>query len=540
MSVRRSNILLIIVTVIAVNLAWPYLKNFYYVVTPFENKKERNVAKLEEVLRRIDAVYVDEVNWEESIQGAIKGTLNSLDPHSVYIPKREAEINEENFQGRYQGIGIQFDVIEGYITVISVIPGSPSEEVGLLAGDRIITIEGKSAYNISTADVPKKLKGPKGTTVTITVSRVGVEEQIEFKIKRDEIPIFTIHTYFMADDSIGYVWMNRFASNTADELETALIELERQGMKRLLLDLRDNGGGFLNQAVQVAGKFISGHKLIVYTQGRDSNSETQFYSDDFGSSINRNIPLVILINENSASASEIVAGAVQDYDRGLIVGKNSFGKGLVQNEFELNDGSRLRLTVSKYYTPSGRLIQRPYKNQSREEYYYNGTHSIDSTYSDSLLADSLSDHPVYYTEAGRKVLGGGGITPDIEIEYEVQTSETQLVQQLFRKRIFFEVATQFVNRNPKWKNRFVKFMKEEVVSDYWLDRLVSIAREREISIGRSILISEKSFFKNRIKAEIARNLWGMSKYYQVILQSDSQYIKALEYFDQIEQHLSSS
>ena len=533
MAAKKTNILWIIVIVVVLNLAWPYLELAYYHIFPSGSEFKRNLAKYEEVIQYIDKFYVDSVSYDKLTREAIKGALNTLDPHSVYISKEQAQANEEQFNGRYQGIGIQFDIIDGYITVIAVIPASPSEKAGLMAGDRIIKIEGKSAYKITMADVPRKLKGPKGTSVKITVSRPGIEEPFEVTLIRDEIPIFTVNTYFMANDSTGYVWLNRFAHTTSKELEHALIKLEQQGMKQLLLDLRDNGGGLLQQAVEVSGKFIGGHKLIVYTKGRLSRFDNEYYSDDFGISIDRKYPLIVLINQNSASASEIVAGAIQDYDRGLIVGETSFGKGLVQNEFILNDGSRLRMTVSKYYTPSGRLIQRPYKDISKEEYY----HEIEEP--DSLRRDSLQayqgkdNRPLYYTQGGRKVYGGGGITPDTVVTYKLSSKSPEMIRDFYRERVFFETATRLVQKNEQWKTDFNRFFRKTRPTRSWMKELYQTAKERGVQFKEQDFWQDRRFLQNRLKAEMARIIWGTEKFYQVLLQIDNQFRTAIDLFPQV-------
>lgn len=511
-------------------VAWQY-DGYLFADGDEISAKKQNVQKINEVLGYVQNYYVDDVDWNKSMNGAIKGMLETLDPHSVYFTAEEARQNEENFQGRYEGIGIHYDVIESYLTVISVIPGSPSEEAGLMAGDRIIMIDNVSAYGINSTEVPAKLKGPKGTPVKVTVAREGFDEPIEFTLIRDEIPIFTVNTYFMADEITGYIWLNRFASTTADEVETALITLEKQGMKRLLLDLRGNGGGYLRQAVEIVGKFIDGHDLVVYTKGRLPRYDEEYFTDDFGSSIKREYPLVILIDHGSASASEIVAGAIQDYDRGLIVGTNSFGKGLVQNEFVLNDDSKLRLTVSKYYTPSGRLIQRPYKDKNIGEYYTDLNYDderLDST--KSVTDDSVKERPVYTTKGGRSVFGGGGITPDTIVVYKSYSKSPKMTQKFLQKRIFFEVAAHFANHNTHWKDRYADFLKDFKVDPDLLLALRSAAEKKNIKFSGDEFQNDEEFLKIRLKAEIARTYWGVSSYWQVFSQYDNQFQTAVKLF----------
>lgn len=525
---NKKNIIIIILVVIIANLLISDFSAIFYRFWPDAEGKAKNRAKFDEVIKYIDKLYVDDTDWRHTFEGAIKGALDSLDPHSVYFTVEEAQVNEENFHGKYQGIGIQFDIIEGYITVITVIPGSPSEKVGLAPGDKITKINGISAINISNADVPKKLKGPKGSEVKVTITRPGFEKPFDVTIIRDEIPIATLRTWFMLDDSTGYIWIDRFAQTTAGELEHALILLEKEGMHRLLLDLRDNGGGLLSQAVEVAAKFIEGHKKIVYTKGRVSGYANDHYSDDYSKSMTRDYPLIVLINGGSASASEIVAGAIQDYDRGLIIGENSFGKGLVQNEFVLNDNSRLRLTVSKYYTPSGRLIQKSYKGKSLDAYY--NDQKPDSLSTENAKEDSAAVADVYYTMGGRKVFGGGGIKPDKKIEYIGGLNHPETIHPLMRNRVFFETAGTLVLRNPEWKKSYSHFMKIFRVRPFILQELYKQAKRKGLDFSDINYNADSKYINLRIKAEIARNIWGMDKYYQVLLQNDNQVIGAVKEF----------
>ena len=529
MSARQRNYIYLIISIIAISFIASYFDAQVLSLNSDRQSKQKNIDKFNEVIHYIDNVYVEDVNWETSTEGAINGLLETLDPHSVYITQNNAVIIEENFDGKYQGIGIHYDVLDGYLTVISVIPGSPSEEVGLLAGDRIIKIDGESAYKINMADVPKKLKGPAGTSVNVTIKRNGASDTFDVTIIRGEIPIFTLNTYFMADEHTGYVWINRFARTTSSELEDALLELKEQGANRFILDLRGNGGGLLKEAVKVVAQFISGHKKVVYTRGRFARYNEEFYTDNYNVSKVYDYPLIVLLDGGSASASEIVAGALQDYDRALIVGTNSFGKGLVQNEFQLDDQSRIRLTVSKYYTPSGRLIQKPYKNKDIEQ-YYNGSADEDAD-QDSLLVDSLESHPIYFTQSGRKVFGGGGIRPDYEVEFTSISKADTITRQFLQKRIFFELASELVPKNPDWAEDFKTFKQTFSTNSRILNQLKSIAHAKNINFDDIDLSIDKTYLDNRIKAEIARNIWGMNRYYEILLEYDNQFQESLKYFD---------
>lgn len=498
-------------------------------ISDFSGNDSQQIKKLQEVLSIAGDYYVDKIDWKKTITAGIDGLLSSLDPHTVYIPKKDAEHNDENFDGKYQGIGIQYDVIDGDINVISVISGSPADKVGLMAGDIIKKVDGKNIHGIKVGDVPSKLKGPKGSKVHVSVLRSGVKGLVEIDIIRGEVPIFTVNTFFMLDDSTGYVWLNRFASTTADELENALISMEKKGMKQLILDLRNNGGGYLRQAVQVVGKFVSGHKKVVYTKGRLSEFDNTYYTDEFGQSIDRDYPLIILINHSSASASEIVSGALQDYDRALIVGTRSFGKGLVQNEFTLDDSSRLRITVSKYYTPSGRLIQRPYKNKSIDSYYN------DAYEPDSARADSQEHGDVFYTTSGRKVYGGGGIRPDVEQAFTSVADNKKLIQRLFAKRIFFEDANRIAHNQAALYKNIQSFLKNFTDRKKYVRTLMAMARLKGISLPSKLSVKDKMYIFNRLRAEIARNLWGQKAYWQAILQYDNQLKVAQSSFEQARQ-----
>jgi len=502
--------------------------------SPIDGVNEsQNLEKFNEIVKYVSTFYVDDVQWNNAMKGAIEGFLSELDPHSVYISPKEAQLNEESFEGRYEGIGIHFDVIDDYLTVITPIPGSPSEKLGLMPGDKIIGINGESAIGISMAEVPKKLKGPKGTSVDITVAREGISDPLDFTIVRDNIPIFTITTSFVTEDSSGYIALGRFAKITENEMTETLEKLSELGMKRLVLDLRWNAGGFLDQAVKISSLFIEGHKKIVYTEGRLSDFDEEFFTDTFDHRRSYDIPLIVIINNASASASEIVAGAIQDYDRGLIVGTTSFGKGLVQREFPLNDDSRLRLTISKYYTPSGRLIQRPYKGKEIDQYY--------STVMDSMhgetAADTSEEKPIYHTSAGRIVFGGGGITPDVIVKYASGDKSPQLTQKFYQKRLFFEIAASYAKTHKNLKESFSKYLNSFEVKTILLNDLENLAGQKEIEFSKSEFYKNRQYFKTRIKAEIARTIWGNEKYFQVSLLYDNQYNKAVGLFYKLEELL---
>jgi len=526
---RKYQIILVIMSIVVVAYFGFKVDN-YLLATEEKNVKVENQQKFLQTLNYISSFYVDDVDWDKSFQGAIDGFLSNLDPHSIYLSQSEVEISDENNTGKYQGIGIQFDILDGYLTVIAPISGSPSEKLGLMAGDKIIKINNENAVGLTTAEVQKLLKGEKGTSVDITILRKGVDEELAFTIIRDEIPINTVFTYFLNEDKTGYIFLTRFSKTTEEEIEQALQNLEERGMDKLILDLRWNPGGFLDQAVRLVGKFIDGHKRVVYTRGRLSQFDEDYYTDSFGQGVVRNYPIIVLINHASASASEIVAGAIQDYDRGLIVGKTSFGKGLVQREFPLPDDSRLRLTISKYYTPSGRLIQRPYENTSLVDYY---TANPDSIYEESS-EDSISQNE-FHTSNGRNVYGGGGIKPDVSEEYTSNSKSQKLTQQLHQHRIFFEVAAEYAKDNSYLSENFDKFLSGYKTSNNLLEKVKKAAKEKQIEIKDKDFTDDLNYIKIRLKAELARSLWDNTKYYQVIMVNDNQYQKALSLFPEVQE-----
>ena len=486
-----------------------------------ESDLNLQLRKFNFLLYKIREDYVEEPDINDLLDGAIIGMLEALDPHSIYIPAQEQTRLTERFRGDFEGIGISFVIQNKILTVISPIPGTPADRLGIRAGDKIVEIEGESAYGITNEQVFDKLRGPKGTTVNVTIAREGLDERLEFAIVRDKIPIHSVETSFMIDDKTGYVLLNQFTSNTTPELEEAFDALKAQGMTRLIFDLRGNSGGYLDQAVRVADMFIPGGEKIVYTRGREEYSEKAYYSSDEATL--SDIDLIILINHGSASASEIVAGAVQDLDRGLVAGTRSFGKGLVQTPVSLGDGSLVRLTTARYYTPSGRLIQRPYDDNKTE--YYREAYSDDTT---SVESDSTRE--VFLTKGKRKVFGGGGIEPDIQLESEYFTP---FGAKLLNHRLFFEFATGYSAKHPELSSDFADFLKNFELSDDMMTEFLELVKSKDIDIDEDDYAKDKSFIKTIVKAEIAQNLFNNRQYYyQVRIQGDGQITKAMEYFDE--------
>ncbi len=502
----------IIFFVLVFNFSYPFLFS--------ADNAYQQMARFMEVYKIVRSYYVEEVDTEKLMTGAIQGMLEQLDPHSVYIEPDKLKELTEQFEGIYQGIGIEFIVQNKVITVVSPIAGSPSEALGIMPGDQIFKIEGKSAYGITEAEVQQKLKGRKGTKVTVTIRRPGLSDPFDITITRDEIPIYSVMANFLIKDKIGYIYVGRFAQKTVDEFDKAVKELDLQGMDALLLDLRGNTGGYLDQAFKLTDRFIDGNKKIVYTKGRIPNSDTEFFATD--AVTHRKIPLIILIDQGSASASEIVAGAIQDWDRGLIVGETSFGKGLVQTQVPLKDGSALRITTARYYTPSGRLIQRSYENGLMDYYA--------SIYEDENLEErekDTKDKPVFYTSSGRKVYGGGGITPDIKIK---QGTITKLTTEIIFKRLFFEFGSKFASTHSGLKTDFKAFKDHFEVDKLILHDFKQFVEAKDMGVSDKDFNQDLDLIKLMIKAEIARNLWGSHQYYQIRVSGDPMVIKALQYF----------
>ncbi|MBN1542456.1 S41 family peptidase [candidate division KSB1 bacterium] len=469
-----------------------------------------------EAFSYVKQYYVESVESEKLISGAIQGMLSELDPHSVYIPKKEVEKVTEEVEGFFEGIGIEFVVQNKNLTVVSPIVGGPSEAVGLLPGDQIVRIDGESAYGITEAQVLKKLRGPKGSQVALTIRRPGQPDTFDVVIVRDKIPIYSVIAAFMLDDGkTGYVYLGRFAKTTNKELDDALTRLEKEGMESLILDLRFNVGGLLDQAIEVADRFVPGGHRLVYTRGRVPGSSEDFYSSN--RTRFRPYPLVVMINHGSASASEIVAGAVQDLDRGLVVGQTSFGKGLVQNQRMLRDGSAMRLTIARYYTPSGRLIQRPFDNGVIDYYL--------EAYEDERQEPADSARQIFLTLAGREVYGGGGITPDTIL---TDLKITRFTGELIRKRIFFEIGSSVESSELTAFQDFPTFNSDFVVGEKIIGQIATLCEKYELPFSQEALDKDRDYIATMIKAEIARNHWGSEAYYQIRVMADPEVLSARE------------
>jgi len=495
---------------------------------------QEQLRKFNDVLSLTRKYYVDDVDTQKLVEAAINGMLGELDPHSVYIPPKQLEQVEEEFRGNFEGIGIEFQIINDTIVVVSAIPGGPSEALGITAGDRIVKINGEPYKKITNEDVRKKLRGPKGTKVDVTIYRPSIREFLDFTIIRDKIPLYSVDAYFMVDDETGYISLSRFAQTTFEEVKAAMDSLDKKGMKRLILDLRNNSGGYMSEAVKISDLFLDQGKMIVYTKSRIPEFVEEYRA--VRPFKYEKLPVIILVNNGSASASEIVSGAVQDWDRGLIVGERTFGKGLVQRQFTLNDNSALRLTISRYYTPVGRLIQRDYSKKDKVDYY---REAIDT---DTLEGENIehslekdTSKPVYITPKGRKVYGGGGITPDYIVKSPPLTKYTS---SLLRKNLFYQYILSYLDRNgkaiqSKYKT-FNSFKKDFQVDDNLLNGFINYAKSQGVELNKEEFEKDKDYIVARLKAQIARSYWRNEGWYPVLLEVDPQFKKAITLFPEAE------
>ena len=482
-----------------------------------------NLDLFTQILYLVQNHYVEAPDNEKLMRGAIDGMLRTLDPHSVYLPPARAQRMDEEFHAEYSGIGIQFDIRDGVITVISPLEGTPAYHLGIRAGDQIVEIDGKPVpKTVTNDDVFKALRGPSGSTVAITIAREEEEQPIHYTIERAKIPIESIPYSYMIRPGVGYVRVIRFAQTTGDELEKSLTKLRAEGMKSLVLDLRSNSGGLLSQAVDVLDQLIPQNKKVVYTRGRISSANADYYTSEREKLANG--PVVVLIDHGSASASEIVAGAIQDLDRGLVTGVNSFGKGLVQNQFNLSDGSKLLLTIAHYYTPSGRLIQRDYSKSTDQNDYVSEAYKQDAP-SDSALATM----PKFKTAGGRVVYGGGGILPDVVIPDRANL--TRVEGDMIQKRVFFEWATHYVthHKDAKWTTASLGPQFKLNESD-WSD-LKKIMDNRKVAVD-SVWTSDRPFMLQQVRAEIAAATLGPLDRYRILVEDDPQLNMALQLFPQ--------
>lgn len=500
-----------------------------YRFNPYNKSPEiKEKGKFGEVLDIIEMAYVDTVNRNELIENAIRNMLLDLDPHSVYLTKEENIESYQDLQGNFEGIGIEFNILNDTIIVVSPISGGPSESVGIKAGDKIIYVENElvAGKGLTTAEVRKRLLGKKGTKVKIKIMRNGSKNLIDFVITRDKIPDSSIDAAYMIDKTTAYIKINRFSAQTTEEFKTNLAKLMINGMTGLILDLSGNPGGYMDVAIQIADQFLDANKLIVYTEGRQRKRQ-DYYSSSNGMFTNGK--LVIIIDEGSASASEILAGAIQDWDRGLIVGRRSFGKGLVQEPVLLSDSSEIRITVARYYTPSGRFIQKPYQNGSRD-YYMEMYHRFSNGQAFSKDSIAFPDSIKYKTAKGRIVFGGGGIMPDIFVPLDT-SGNTAYLSQLNRNGIFSMFSLSYLDRNrknllaryPDFESFNNNFKVESLKEDF-----IKFSESQGIDYDQNSFNRSKKIIFTQIKAFIARNLYDMNTFYRVINEINPEYLQAVK------------
>ncbi len=491
---------------------------------------QKNQMKFGRLLRLIDGFYVDSANVDELTEKAIVHMLSELDPHSVYVSKEEVDKMNEPLVGNFEGIGISFNIFKDTLLITTIIPGGPSEKVGLRAGDRILQVDGKNiaGTGMKNSDVVNLIRGEKGTTVAITVLRRNAGELLDFSIVRDKIPIHSLDASFMLDNETGYIRLNKFSATTTDEFTAAMNDLKGQNLKNLILDLRGNGGGYLKTAVEIADQFLENNRVIVYTEGLH-DSKKEYKASAKG--IFKNGNLIILVDEASASASEIVSGAVQDWDRGLIIGRRSFGKGLVQKPYFLTDGSMVRLTTAHYYTPSGRNIQKPYDNgvESYKRDYLDRLSTGQLFSADSItLADSLKFKTLVN---GRNVYAGGGVMPDIFIPMDTSV-HYQYFNRLRRNNIVYNYVLDYVDHHRSDIKQqypvFSKFDENFQVSNEMIEEIVAQGEEEGIKKDEKSLSFTLNTIKREIKALIARDVYTSNDFYKIFYRDDEAILKAME------------
>jgi carboxyl-terminal processing protease len=488
-----------------------------------------SLKKFNAFMQMVQFAYVDTVSSGKLVEKAIVETLQELDPHSTYISKKDVKRANEPLEGNFEGVGIQFEILRDTINVVHTISGGPSEKLGVMPGDKIVKIDGQSSTGkqVTNQFVLDHLRGKKGTVVTISVKRSGRKDLVDFAIIRDKIPLNSIDAFYMINNETGYILLNRFAQTSLQEFVEALIKLQSQGMKNLILDLRNNSGGYMGTSIDLADQFLPAGKLIVYTEGIHSPKE-EYNSSSKG--LFEKGKLVIMVNENSASASEIVAGAVQDWDRGIIVGRRSFGKGLVQRPFSLPDSSQVRLTTARYHTPSGRCIQKPYSDGA-DKYYSDFARRI--KHGELVNPDSIKfpDSLKYSTSRKRTVYGGGGIMPDVFIPWDSSIISDYYLD-LRRKNVINLFVGDFVDRNrSELKSKyslFEQFMTTFPIDEDIMKSFFDMAEKLGVKFDEKGYAASEKLIKSQIKGLIAEKLWNLNAFYQIANQNDEEVIRAVE------------
>ena len=494
------------------------------------------MQKLQQAEFFIKNLYVDELNDEKLVDAAIEGMLKQLDPHSTYVRAKDVEKTNENLNGSFEGVGIQFQMVEDTLVVIKTVSGGPCEKQGILPGDRVVYVNDSTIAGVkmTNAGIMSKLRGPKGSKVKLGVLRAGVKGINNFNIIRDKIPVYTIDAYYMATPTVGYIRIDSFGATTLDEFLTAVKKLKEKGMSRLLVDLQGNGGGYLQTAFRMANEFLAkGEKILSQKGNRMAGGGEQIYAAD-GSGTLQDIPVVILVDSYSASASEILSGAIQDNDRGLIVGRRTFGKGLVQRPIELADKSMIRLTTAHYYTPTGRCIQKPYELGDAKSYQKDIEDRLNSgelTNIDSIhFADSLKYETLHL---GRTVYGGGGIMPDYYVPLDT-TIYTKLHRELTAKSCINGTVLKFMDKNrkaleKKYLKKDIAFFKQNyVVDEEMFNQLKLEAEKAEVKYTDEEFEESKPMIRKVFKALIGRDLWETSAYYELYNENNNIYAEGLE------------
>lgn len=482
--------------------------------------------KFSEIIDLVNAAYVDTVNFEDLENDAINEVLQKLDPHSVYIPASELKAVNEPLEGNFEGIGIEFNVINDTIVVVTPITGGPAHQLGIQAGDRIVKVNSKNVahINIKTDEVVKLLKGKKGTKVKVSIYRSGYAKLIEYTIVRNTIPIYSVDAAYMLNKQAGYIKVSRFAATTYEEFKAALLKLKQKGMQQLVLDLRGNPGGYLSAATEICDELLDDDKLIVYTSGRTS-PRVDYRSTREG--LFEQGKLVVLIDEGSASASEIVSGAIQDWDRGVIVGRRSFGKGLVQEPFQLKDGSAVRLTVSRYYTPSGRSIQKPYDDDvdAYEHEIFDRDQLVETQKKDT----SDKEKKVYKTQAGRVVYGGGGIKPDIQNPFDTAIASS-LLTRVYAEGLLNRFVFTYAEKNRKELKSYLSYAEFERTFDsrnQLFEQFLQYIKSQNISFSQADVDRSGKWMSTVLRALLARQQWKDEGYYYVLNKQDKAVAKAM-------------
>lgn len=484
--------------------------------------------KINQMLDYIEQEYVDSMDREELLDETIEFMLQKLDPHSYYITARDVQAMSEPLEGSFDGIGIQFSIQKDTVVVVDPISGGPSEKVGIMAGDRIVKVDSLlvAGNGISNSKVMKLLKGPSGTEVKLGVARSTNEDLLDFTITRDKIPIYSVDVGYMISPNIGYVKVSRFAKTTYEEFVAKTNPLLNEGMKKLILDLRGNGGGFMDAAIRIADEFLLKGNLIVYTEGRARPRE-EYFATEKGTL--QDIDVIVLIDEGSASASEIVAGALQDNDRGTIMGRRSFGKGLVQEQTGWPDGSATRLTIARYYTPTGRCIQRPYDN-GNDDYHKQLTDRFENGELEDSSTIVLQDSIPFLTAGGKTVYGGGGIMPDVFIPIDTSGGSMYL-SSLYYNGLFYQFSFDYTDLHRDELNDFKTvedFLANFKIEGSIEDEFFNYAEKNGIKRDQFGISRSRSLIQNRLKAGIARNVFGNDGFYPVIHLQDNTVLEAIK------------